>query len=237
MATRCGPAPGSPRAASASRRSCSPTAPTTPAWPHSGRAGGRATRDLDDLDPRPDLVVDGIVGIGGRPGLRPDAVAALERFADVPVVAVDVPSGVDVDTGRVDGPHVRAALTVTFGTHKVAHLVDPASLASGALHLVDLGLDLGDPAVEALQPDDVRALLPRPGVDAQKYTRGVVGVRAGSDTYPGAALLAVAGANTGLVGMVRYVGPDAGRRRRPRRAPRGRRRRPRAGLGGRARRR
>ena len=90
-------------------------------------AGGRATHDLDDLATAPDLVVDGIVGIGGRPGLRPDAVAALARFAGVPVVAVDVPSGVDVDTGRVDGPHVVADLTVTFGTHKVAHLVDPAS--------------------------------------------------------------------------------------------------------------
>jgi hydroxyethylthiazole kinase-like uncharacterized protein yjeF len=172
------------------------------------RAGGRATRDLADLGPAPDLVVDGIVGIGGRPGLRPEAVAALEAYADVPVVAVDVPSGVEVDTGRLDGPHVRAALTVTFGTHKVAHLVDPASAASGALHLVDLDLEPGEPAVEALQPDDVRALLPRPGLDAQKYARGVVGVRAGSSTYPGAALLAVAGANTGLVGMVRYVGPD-----------------------------
>src|SRR6478672_724104 len=172
------------------------------------RAGGRVTRDLADLGPQPDLIVDGIVGIGGRPGLRPEAVAALEAYADVPVVAVDVPSGVDVDTGRLEGPHVRAALTVTFGTHKVAHLVDPASTASGALHLVDLDLDLiGGPAVEALQPDDVRGLLPRPGLDAQKYSRGVVGVRAGSSTYPGAALLAVSGANTGLVGMVRYVGP------------------------------
>lgn len=173
-------------------------------------AGGRASRDLADLGTSPDLVVDGIVGIGGRPGLRQDAVAALEAYADVPVVAVDVPSGVDVDTGRTEGPHVRAALTVTFGTHKVAHLVDPASVASGALHLVDLGLDpdeLGAPVVEALQPDDVCMLLPRPGADAQKYARGVVGVRAGSSTYPGAALLAVAGANTGLVGMVRYVGP------------------------------
>ncbi len=174
-------------------------------------AGGLATHDLDDLGVDPDLVVDGIVGIGGRPGLRPNAVAALEAYADVPVVAVDVPSGVEVDSGRIEGPHVRAALTVTFGTHKVAHLVDPASVASGALHLVDLGLDpeaLADPAVEALQPDDVRVLLPRPGPDAQKYTRGVVGVRAGSGTYPGAALLAVAGANSGLVGMVRYVGPE-----------------------------
>ena len=160
----------------------------------------------------PDLLVDGIVGIGGRPGLRPDAVAALERFAAVPVVAVDVPSGVDVDGGTLDGPHVRADLTVTFGTHKVAHLVDPACLASGAVHLVDLGLDgpeLGPPVVEALQPDDVRALLPRPDDVAHKYTRGVVGVRAGSGTYPGAALLAVSGANSGLVGMVRYVGPAA----------------------------
>ncbi|WP_210650252.1 NAD(P)H-hydrate dehydratase [Nocardioides sp. SYSU D00065] len=170
-------------------------------------AGGRAIRELDDLDPAPDLLVDGIVGIGGRPGLRPDAVAALERFAGVPVVAVDVPSGLDVDSGRIDGEHVRADLTVTFGTHKVAHLVDPASTACGALHLVDLGLDLPAPAVEALQPHDVRALLPRPGPSAHKYTRGVVGVRAGSSTYPGAALLAVAGANTGLAGMVRYVGP------------------------------
>ncbi|WP_210439985.1 NAD(P)H-hydrate dehydratase [Nocardioides xinjiangensis] len=172
-------------------------------------AGGRATHDLDRLHAAPDVVVDGIVGIGGRPGLRPEAVAALERYDGVPVVAVDVPSGVDVDSGRVEGPHVRADLTVTFGTHKVAHLVDPASTACGAIHLVDLGLagDLGPPALEALQPDDVRALLPRPGPTAHKYTRGVVGVRAGSDTYPGAALLAVAGANTGLAGMVRYVGP------------------------------
>ncbi|MCW2736575.1 NAD(P)H-hydrate dehydratase [Nocardioides sp.] len=171
-------------------------------------AGGRATRDLADLDPAPDLLVDGIVGIGGRPGLRPDAVAALQHLDGVPVVAVDVPSGVDVDTGRLDGPHVVADLTVTFGTHKVAHLADPASTASGALHLVDLGLDLGTPSLEALQPDDVRALLPRPGQVAHKYTRGVVGVRAGSGTYPGAALLAVAGANSGLAGMVRYVGPE-----------------------------
>ncbi|NYE37225.1 hydroxyethylthiazole kinase-like uncharacterized protein yjeF [Nocardioides cavernae] len=173
-------------------------------------AGGLAARDLADLHPAPDVLVDGIVGIGGRPGLRPEAVAALEAHDGVPVVAVDVPSGTDVDTGRVDGPHVVADLTVTFGTHKVAHLVDPASAATGALHLVDLGLDeeLGEPAVEALQPADVAALLPRPGELAQKYTRGVVGVRAGSGTYPGAALLAVSGANSGLVGMVRYVGPE-----------------------------
>ena len=171
-------------------------------------AGGRTSRELGDLHARPDVVVDGIVGIGGRPGLRPEAEQALAAHAGVPVVAVDVPSGVDVDTGRLDGPHVTATLTVTFGTHKAAHLVDPAAAACGALHLVGLDLDLPEPALEAMQSPDVLALLSQPGTFAHKYTRGVVGVRAGSATYPGAALLAVAGAATGLVGMVRYVGPD-----------------------------
>ncbi|MDF1603558.1 NAD(P)H-hydrate dehydratase [Nocardioides sp. YIM 152315] len=167
-------------------------------------AGGRV---IDGSPARPEVVVDGIVGIGGRPGLRPEAQRALALVEGVPVVAVDTPSGVDVDTGELDGPHVSAHVTVTFGTHKVAHLVDPASQHCGVVHLVDLGLELPDPTVEALQPEDVAALLPRPAPDAHKYTRGVVGVRAGSAHYPGAALLSVAGAGSGLVGMVRYVGP------------------------------
>jgi hydroxyethylthiazole kinase-like uncharacterized protein yjeF len=170
-------------------------------------AGGRVVSGVDP-GRAPDVVVDGIVGIGGHPGLRPNAVAALDAVRGVPLVAVDTPSGVDVDTGQLDGPHVRADVTVTFGTLKVTHLVDPAAQACGAVHLVDLGLDLPPAAVEALQPADVAALLPRPGGQAQKYTRGVVGVRAGSAEYPGAGLLSVAGAATGLCGMVRYVGDD-----------------------------
>jgi hydroxyethylthiazole kinase-like uncharacterized protein yjeF len=125
---------------------------------------------------------------------------------------VDVPSGIDVDTGEVDGPHVTAAVTVTVGTHKVAHLADPAASACGAVHLVDIGLaeaELPAAAVESLQAGDVAALVPRPEAHAHKYTRGVVGVRAGSATYPGAALLAVAGAGCGLAGMVRCVGDEA----------------------------
>jgi hydroxyethylthiazole kinase-like uncharacterized protein yjeF len=176
-------------------------------------AGGRVVRltagNVTPSGGRPDVVVDGIVGIGGKPGLRPEAVAALEAVAGVPVVAVDVPSGIDVDTGETDGPHVQAAVTVTFGTHKVALLVDPAASAAGAVTLVDIGLDLPPAAVEALQPDDVSALLPRPAPHDHKYTRGVLGVRAGSATYPGAGLLCVAGASTGLCGMVRYVGDAA----------------------------
>jgi hydroxyethylthiazole kinase-like uncharacterized protein yjeF len=101
---------------------------------------------------------------------------------------------------------VRAAVTVTFGTHKIAHLVDPAALACGAVHLVDIGLDLPDPPLTALQADDVAALLPVPAPAAHKYTRGVVGVRAGSRQYPGAGVLCVSGASCGLAGMVRYDG-------------------------------
>ncbi len=167
-------------------------------------AGGRVVEGAPRR--RPDVVVDGIVGIGGSGGLRPEAAAAVAELGDVPVVAVDTPSGVGVDTGTLDGPHVRAAVTVTFGTHKVAHLVEPAAQACGAVHLVDIGLDLPAADVTALQPEDVARLLPVPEPAAHKYTRGVVGVRAGSAQYTGAAVLCVAGASCGLVGMVRYAG-------------------------------
>ena len=168
------------------------------------RAGGRVVTTAPNDGP--DLVVDGIVGIGGRPGLKAAAQRAVEALAGIPIVAVDVPSGVDVDTGELDGPAVRADVTVTFGTHKVALLADPAAQQAGVVHLVDIGLDLPEAAVESLQADDVARLVPRPAPNAHKYTRGVVGVRAGSEQYPGAGVLCVAGAASGLCGMVRYVG-------------------------------
>ncbi len=155
-----------------------------------------------------DVVLDGIVGIGATGALRPEAAELVAALGDTPVVAVDLPSGVDCDTGRVVGPHVRAALTVTFGTHKVAHLVDPAARACGVVHVVDLGLELPPADVEALQAEDVAALLPVPEETAHKYTRGVVGVRAGSARYRGAAVLAVSGAACGLAGMVRFHSPE-----------------------------
>jgi ADP-dependent NAD(P)H-hydrate dehydratase / NAD(P)H-hydrate epimerase len=182
----------------------------TPAKAHAGgvsalrAAGGRVLSDLADAK-HPDVVVDGIVGIGGTGPLRPDAAAVVDRLRGVPFVAVDVPSGVDVDSGKVDGAHVEATVTVTFGTHKVAHLVDPAARACGAVHLVDIGLDLPPAQVTALQASDVAALLPVPEAGDHKYTRGVVGVRAGSKEYPGAGVLCVSGAASGLAGMVRYA--------------------------------
>ncbi|WP_427888838.1 NAD(P)H-hydrate dehydratase [Kribbella sp. GL6] len=178
-------------------------------------AGGRADvggvgREVEAAIAAADVVLDGIVGIGGRPGLRPDALAAV-RLAEqygVPIVAVDTPSGVDVDTGETPEPHVRAALTVTFGTHKVCHLVDPAASACGPVHLVDIGLEAPAADVRSLQAADVRALYPVPHGESDKYSRGVLGLMVGSTQYPGAAVIAASGALAGPVGMVRYVGPD-----------------------------
>src|SRR6478609_7307765 len=97
-------------------------------------AGGR---EVQTISATTDLVIDGVVGISGAGPLRPAAAAV---FADdvAPVVAVDIPSGVDVATGAVTGPAVRAAVTVTFGGLKPVHgLAD-----CGRVELVDIGLDL-----------------------------------------------------------------------------------------------
>ncbi|MER7508879.1 NAD(P)H-hydrate dehydratase [Streptomyces lavendulae] len=170
-------------------------------------AGGRVEASVPR---RADLVLDGLLGIGGRGGLRPAAAALAERIpADALVVAVDLPSGVDSDTGEVTGPAVTADVTVTFGAYKPGLLVDPGASRVGAVRLVDIGLDLAEPVLEALQHADVARLLPVPTASSDKYRRGVVGVVAGSEQYPGAAVLAVAGALRGGAGAVRYVGPAA----------------------------
>ncbi|MCM2580509.1 NAD(P)H-hydrate dehydratase [Streptomyces meridianus] len=182
-------------------------------------AGGRTVDGPSAADPArvmagARLVLDGIVGIGGRGGLRPDARiwAQAAREAGARVVAVDLPSGVEAGTGEVAGEAVHADATVTFGTYKPGLLVDPAAGRAGALRLVDIGLAPHlpeQPDLEALQHADVAALLPVPAAESDKYRRGVVGVVAGSARYPGAAVLAVAGAFGGGAGAVRYVGPAA----------------------------
>ncbi len=162
------------------------------------------------------LVVDGLVGLGGSPGLREPAaglVAGLRPAADggPAVVAVDLPSGVAPDTGETPAPHVRADLTVTFGAAKPCLLLPPASRAAGRVVEVDIGLGphlAGPAAVERLETADAAVRWPVPGADDDKYRRGVVGVVAGSAAYTGAALLAVGGALRSGAGMVRYVGPD-----------------------------
>ncbi|MEU6377587.1 NAD(P)H-hydrate dehydratase [Streptomyces sp. NPDC046909] len=174
------------------------------------QGGGDGGRGVEGAILRADLVLDGIVGIGGKGGLRPEAarLASVVAQARAAVVAVDLPSGVDADTGEVRGSAIRADLTVTFGAHKPGLLIDPAREYAGSVRLVDIGLSLPVEAeVEALQHADVAELLPVPAAESDKYRRGVVGIAAGSARYPGAAVLAVAGALRGGAGAVRYVGP------------------------------
>lgn len=182
------------------------------------RMGGRAVphtsaRQAREILGDADLIIDGLVGIGGSGALR-EPYAELARIAnEVPAmtVAVDVPSGVTASTGQVDGAAVRAALTVTFGAYKTGLLIDPGAEYAGEVTLVDIGLGpyLPDPDVAALTDADVADLLPRPAAESDKYRRGVVGIAAGSSRFTGAAVLAVGGAIRAGAGMVRYAGPEA----------------------------
>ena len=168
--------------------------------------GGRIATDPSAELADADLVIDGIVGISGTGPLRP-AAAELVAAITAPIVAVDLPSGVDPDTGTVSGPAVTAAVTVCPGAYKRVHALGAARC--GRIVLVPIGLDLPDPDLWALEPDEVGALWPIPGADDDKYTQGVVGICAGSDRYPGAGVLSVGGAVAATSGMVRYAGSAA----------------------------
>ncbi len=158
-----------------------------------------------------DLIIDGMLGIGGKGGLR-EPYATLAQLAanarNAITVAVDLPSGIDADTGAVAGPAVRADVTVTFGAVKPGLLIDPGAGHAGVVELVDIGLGPhldGPPEVSAPQAQDIAATLPRPTAESDKYRRGVLGLLTGSDRFTGAALLSTGGAVRGGAGMVRLV--------------------------------
>lgn len=185
------------------------------------RAGGRVVAadgpsadtagigaEAADAVERADIVVDGIVGLSGRGSLRPTAAELVGRVV-APIVAVDLPSGVDPVTGEVDGPAVRARVTVTFGGYKPCHVLAPVH--SGAAEVIGIGLGsyLGEPEFVLLDAVDVGEAWPVPEPSDDKYSQGVVGIAAGSATFPGAAVLAVGAAVQATSGMVRYSGPAA----------------------------
>ncbi|MFP5019853.1 NAD(P)H-hydrate dehydratase [Pseudonocardia phyllosphaerae] len=162
-----------------------------------------------------DVVVDGIVGISGHGPLRDPAPLLVDTAdtAGVPIVACDLPSGVDCDTGIADGPHVRAAFTVTFGCRKPVHAL--AAPLCGPVRLVDFGLGpfldshAPEPDAWVLDDADAGARWPVPGPADDKYSQGVVGIAAGSAAYPGAAVLAAGAAALATSGMVRFAGAAA----------------------------
>ncbi len=180
------------------------------------RAGG-SVRDLKTIDGVArllgdvDLVVDGIVGIGGSGPLREPAAEVAREMADCDalIVAVDLPSGIDANTGDIPGVCVSADVTVTLGALKPGLLVAPGHEHVGVLTVVDIGLApaLGKsaPSLRVLDADDVTDAMPVAAPGDHKYSRGVVGIVAGSAQMPGAAMLCTAGARITGVGMVRVL--------------------------------
>ncbi|MBW3085652.1 Bifunctional NAD(P)H-hydrate repair enzyme Nnr [Austwickia sp. TVS 96-490-7B] len=169
-------------------------------------------RDAAALVTDADILLDGLTGLGGRPGWSPETAAEMTALwhavpDDTYVIAVDLPSGADPAGRDTDSDGIWADETVTFGAAKPVHVL-ATSPRCGLLTIVDIGLALdGPPAAERLDLDDLTQLWPVPGPTDDKYTRGVLGIVAGSRRYPGAAVLTVTAALEAGVGMVRYLGP------------------------------
>ena len=177
----------------------------------------RWTGEVEALDPaRLDgaaLVVDALFGAGLARPLDGSARATIESLADrrVPTVAVDVPSGLDGDSGCLRGAAAPADLTVTFFRLKPGHLLHPGRALCGTLVLVDIGLPaavlteiaprswINDPRLWA-------ALFPWPAVDVHKYRRGHAVIRGGA-RMTGAARLAAHGARRVGAGLVTIASP------------------------------
>ncbi|MEE9258432.1 MAG: NAD(P)H-hydrate dehydratase [Nitrospinaceae bacterium] len=163
-----------------------------------------------------DIVIDAIFGTGlTKPasGLYERAIKKINQLGKY-VVAVDIPSGIDSDTGQLMGPHVTADLTLTLGMMKRSHVLYPAAEAMGQVRLVDIGLPSA--AVEA-QPigvrvpeeEDIQALFKTRAPDSHKGTYGHVLVIAGSRGKGGAAGLAALAALRAGCGLVTLALPES----------------------------
>lgn len=165
------------------------------------------------------VAVDALLGTGQRSAPRASVLEGVDTLrilhdSGIPVVALDVPTGVDADTGQVLGsPNqaVAAALTVSFGAWKPGLLCMPGAALAGRVEVVDLGFELGEqsgdppPVGHLLDEADVRPMLPRRKPQDAKWTRGHVAVLGGG----GAAVLAAHGAMRAGAGLVSVALPRA----------------------------
>ncbi|HEY7400166.1 MAG TPA: NAD(P)H-hydrate dehydratase [Actinomycetota bacterium] len=171
--------------------------------------GGAA---LDRELARADVAIDALFGTGFR-GIPEDewaaAIGAMNACA-APVLAVDIPSGVNGANGAVEGEAVSAELTVTFGAPKVGVVLLPGAERAGTVRVVDIGFpeDLVEAEAWLTEPGDVAAILPSRGAESHKRASGVVLVVAGSRGMTGAAaLLALAAGRIGA-GLVTVASPS-----------------------------
>lgn len=150
-----------------------------------------------------DLIIDAVFGAGFH-GIVPGEVAAWSEGGP-PVLAVDLPSGLDGTTGEVGGAAFTADCTVTFHALKVGHVIGEGPDRSGKVEVVDIGLEGGEP--ELLLCEDEDAVVPERARDAHKWSAGSVAVVGGSEGIGGAALLAARSALEFGAGAVRLVCP------------------------------
>jgi len=158
------------------------------------------------------LVIDALLGTGasGEPrGAIAAAIAAIGA-ATAPVLAVDVPSGVDASTGAIAGRAVAANATATFHAAKPGLWIEPGRGHAGVVHVIDIGIPAGAPAaadVGLIQDDALLELLPHRGVDSTKFTSGAVLVAGGSPGLTGAPCMAALGAQRAGAGYVTTAVP------------------------------
>lgn len=180
------------------------------------QAGEDASEELARALGSADLVVDALFGTGlDRPleGIFADAIRQINSCS-LPKIALDIPSGVDADTGSALGVGLRADCTISFGTHKLGMLTPAGRALAGRIELVDIGVppgvlsEVGESALLLEDSDVARLLAPRP-LDAHKASAGRVLILAGSPGKFGAALLAAEGALRAGAGLVTLAGASA----------------------------
>lgn len=161
------------------------------------------------------LVIDAVLGTGVVGSAKGQAAEAIKLInaANRPVLAVDMPSGIATDTGRVEGPAVRAEVTVTFGLPKLGLFQFPGADLAGRVIVVDIGLaesavEAENISVELTRSAMIHSWLPRYSRDAHKGTRGRVLVAAGSRGMTGAAALAGEAALRVGAGLVTVAAPE-----------------------------
>ncbi|HEX6207298.1 MAG TPA: NAD(P)H-hydrate dehydratase [Actinomycetota bacterium] len=170
------------------------------------------TREADRAIARADVLVDGLFGSGFRGLAEGPWAAAIEAMnaSPAPVVAADIPSGVEGDTGAVRGPAVRAEVTVTFAAPKVGVVLYPGAELAGRVEVADIGIpaDLLESDLALVEPGDVAAILPRRAPDEHKHRSGDVLVVAGSRRMTGAPRLVAEGAARAGAGLVHVAVPE-----------------------------
>lgn len=158
---------------------------------------------IGTVGPRMDLVVDAAFGTGFRGSYE-----APEVTGATPVLAVDIPSGVDGDTGVAQGRPLAATRTVTFVALKPGLLQGDGERLAGTVTVVDIGLPAGGASIAVIEDVDVSALVPPRDVHGNKWSAAVL-VVAGSPGMTGAAALCARGAYRAGAGMVRLGVPGA----------------------------